>query len=177
MNLVVVTQWVRAKAQVPPDQRLASRSVVPSTCKPRNGRTELEGTRRQAACWSPEKRRGVDSRIALRRYGGESRRFPRAGRQPSGTRHGERPGHHRGLSAGHVSRGVARELGRATCLLATVAGLGSRLTQRPWRGPGGLPPSHEPETETTNDGSPQGLGPRATSEATRDGQGGSLRGA
>lgn len=55
-----------------------------------------------------------------------------------------------------------------------MAGLGSRLTQQPWRGPGGLPPSHEPDTETTNDGSWQGLGPRATSEATRDGQGGRL---
>jgi hypothetical protein len=49
MKLVVVTPWVRAKAQVPPDQCLASRSVVTSTCTPSNGRTELEGTRRQAA--------------------------------------------------------------------------------------------------------------------------------
>jgi len=28
------------------------------------------------------------------------------------------PGHHRGLWAGHVFKGVARELGRANCLLA-----------------------------------------------------------
>jgi len=43
MKLGVVTQWVRATAQVPPDQRLASRSVVTSTCTPSHGRTELEG--------------------------------------------------------------------------------------------------------------------------------------
>jgi hypothetical protein len=49
MKRVVVTQWVRANAQVPPDERLASESVVTSTCKPSNGSTELEGTSMQAA--------------------------------------------------------------------------------------------------------------------------------
>jgi hypothetical protein len=49
MKLVAVTQWVRAQAQVPPDQSLASRSGATSTCTPSNGRTELEGVRRQAA--------------------------------------------------------------------------------------------------------------------------------
>jgi len=49
MKLGVVTQWVRAKAQVPPDQRLASRSVVTSTCKPSHGSTKLGGTSVQAA--------------------------------------------------------------------------------------------------------------------------------
>jgi hypothetical protein len=49
MKLVAVTQWVRAQAQVPPDQSLASRSGVTFTCTPSNGRTELDGTRRQAA--------------------------------------------------------------------------------------------------------------------------------
>jgi hypothetical protein len=49
MQRVVVTQWVRANAQVPPDERLASESVVTATGKPSNGRTALEGTSRQAA--------------------------------------------------------------------------------------------------------------------------------
>ncbi len=50
MKSVVVTQWVRVeKTQVPPDKSLASTSEGNSTCKPSNGRTELEGTRRQAA--------------------------------------------------------------------------------------------------------------------------------
>src|SRR6266849_9169458 len=31
-------------------------------------------------------------------------------------------GHHRGLRAGHAFKGVARELGRANCLLASKAG-------------------------------------------------------
>jgi hypothetical protein len=47
MKLVTVTQWVRADtAQVPPDQRLATRSGANSTCTPSNGSTELEGARR-----------------------------------------------------------------------------------------------------------------------------------
>ena len=35
-------------AQVPPDKSLASRSVVKSTCKPRNGSTKLDVLRMQA---------------------------------------------------------------------------------------------------------------------------------
>jgi hypothetical protein len=65
MKLVAVTQWVRAQAQVPPDQSLASRSGVTSTGTPSNGRTELDETRRQAASVSPEKRNVVDSRLTL----------------------------------------------------------------------------------------------------------------
>ncbi len=50
MKWVVVTQWVRAEmAQVPSEESLASRSVVTSTCTPSNGRTELDGTKMQAA--------------------------------------------------------------------------------------------------------------------------------
>ena len=45
MKLVVVTQSVLERVQVPPDQSLASRSVVKSTCKPSNGSAKLEGTR------------------------------------------------------------------------------------------------------------------------------------
>ena len=39
------------------------------------------------------------------------------GNNPVGDR-GECTGYHRGLRAGHVFRGVARELGRTTCLRA-----------------------------------------------------------
>ena len=70
-------------------------------------------------------------------------------------RYGECAGHHRGLRAGHVFRGVTRELGRAICLLVQVPETGDRLT----KGPGvarGLPPGDEPETDTTNAGSRQG---------------------
>src|SRR5215831_10285770 len=50
--------------QVPPDESLASRSAVNSTCTPSNGRTKLEGTRMQAASLSPEICRVVVRRIA-----------------------------------------------------------------------------------------------------------------
>jgi hypothetical protein len=63
MKLVVVTQWVRMKILIPPDERLASRSGVNSTCQPSNGRAELEEARRQAASLSPEICRVVVSRI------------------------------------------------------------------------------------------------------------------
>jgi len=53
--------------QVLPGQSLASRSGATSTCTPSNGRTELEGTRRQAAWWSPEMSIVVDTRISLQR--------------------------------------------------------------------------------------------------------------
>jgi hypothetical protein len=46
------------------------------------------------------------------------------GRQQSWRRYGECPGHHRGLRAGHASRGGTRELGRAHGLLGDTSGLG-----------------------------------------------------
>jgi retron-type reverse transcriptase len=49
MKLVVVTQWVRVdKAQVPPDQSLASRSVANPRATPVMGCTKPEVARRQA---------------------------------------------------------------------------------------------------------------------------------
>jgi hypothetical protein len=52
--------------QIPPDQSLASRSGVHSTCTPSHGRTTLEGTRTQAARWSPAIGRvGVRRRAAV----------------------------------------------------------------------------------------------------------------
>ena len=62
----------------------------------------------------------------------QSRRHPVIGRQQSGSRHGKRAGHHRGLRAGHVFRGVTRELGRASRLLGSNSRrAGDRLKQHP----------------------------------------------
>ena len=56
MKLVIVIQWVIAKAKVPSEQRLATPakdgifdcSVAKSTCKPGNRSTKLDGARTQA---------------------------------------------------------------------------------------------------------------------------------
>ena len=124
MKGVVVTQWVRVTtAPVPPDESLTRRSVGNSTCIPSNGRTKLEGPRRQAARWSPEMPIMVDSRISLT-CRGESRRSPTTGRQQSQPRYGEWMGSHRGLRAGHVFRGVTRELRRANASPCGTSGVG-----------------------------------------------------
>jgi hypothetical protein len=49
----------------------------------------------------------------------ERRQCALPGRQQSSSRYGERAGLHRSLRAGHVSRGVTRELGRASRLLGS----------------------------------------------------------
>ena len=98
-----------------------------------------------------------------------SRRFSVAGRPQSGVRFGEYPGHHRGLRAGHVSRGGTRELGRALWLLDAHPGLGDRVTKGPGGG-GALRPAPEPCGDTTNERSTQGIGERAPSEGPREGQ-------
>jgi hypothetical protein len=50
LQLAVGTPWVRAETgHVAPAEGLARKAVVRATCKPRTGRTTLEGTRRQAA--------------------------------------------------------------------------------------------------------------------------------
>jgi hypothetical protein len=68
-------------------------------------------------------------------YRGESRRCARTGRQQSWVRYGECAGHHRGRRAGHVFRGVARDRGRASCLLVSYPAWGPG-DQKPWRGRG-----------------------------------------
>ena len=50
----------------------------------------------------------------------------RYGRQQACERYGECAGHHRGLRPGHVFMGVARELGRANCLLVQ-SGMGKPI--------------------------------------------------
>ena len=148
MKLVDVTQWVRLNRPIPPDQRLASRSVGNSTCHPSNGRTKLEGTSRQAASLSPEICKVVDRRIAA----AVSRSKPtvcsdrkaavlsaiwQVRRTPPGSESGACL--HRGSSGtweNHLSP-------------CTIPGVGDRVT----KGPGvawGLHPGHEPNEDTTN---------------------------
>ena len=53
-------------------------------------------------------------------------------RQQSRMHQGQQTGHHRGLRAGHASRGVIRELGRASRLLGKPSrSAGERLEQHP----------------------------------------------
>ena len=80
---------------------------------------------------SSEKRIVVGSRISPGNRT-QSRRCPLTGRQQSWARYGKRTGHHRGLRAGHVSKWVIRELGRASRLLGSNSrNEGDRLNQHP----------------------------------------------
>ena len=73
----------------------------------------------------------VDNRISLGNRT-QSRRHRLHGRQQSRARQGERTGHHRGLRAGHVFKGVIRELGRASRLLGNKSrNEGERSKQHP----------------------------------------------
>jgi hypothetical protein len=149
MKLVVVTQWVRARAQVPPDQSLASRSEVTSTCTPSNGRTKLDGARMQAACLSPEKCIVVDNRITLKAVqrgtptvsSGRKAAVLGAGGRGRRTPPGSKSGAciHRGSSGTWESH-------RSPC---HTPGVGDRVT----KGPGvvwGFRPDHEPVRDPTN---------------------------
>ena len=105
-----------------------------------------------------------------RELGSQSRRGGTSGRQQSGLRYGKRAGLHRGLRAGQGIRGGTRELGRARCLLVRGAGrAGVPADQEPRRG--WTAADHSRAVRNTNGGSRQGIGERATSEATRDGHG------
>jgi hypothetical protein len=116
--------------------------------------------------------RVVDTRItAQRKLGSQSRRRGTSGRQQSRPRYGQWSGPPRGLRAGPGLRGGTRELGRARCLLVRGAGrAGVPAEQGPWRWQAA---SHSQRTawRDTNRGSRQGIGERATSEATREGHG------
>jgi hypothetical protein len=73
----------------------------------------------------------VDHRISSDNRA-QSRLYLAAGRQPSCSRQGKRAGHHRGLRAGHVFRGVTRALGRASRLLGSNRrNTGDRRKQHP----------------------------------------------
>jgi hypothetical protein len=145
---------------------------VTSACKPRKRSTEPEEVRCQAASLSPEMSIVVDSRITAQcKLGSQSRRRGASGRQQSYPRSGQWAGLHRGLRrAGHGVRGETRELGRATCLLVNTTGRrGVPVDQEPWRWQG-APRGQRTAVRDTKGGSRQGIGERATSEATREGQ-------
>jgi hypothetical protein len=168
MKFTIVTQWVK----IPPVQSLASRTVANPAGQPGNGSPKPGGARVQAAGLSPEMSIVVDRKDNL---GGPLRGNADAvhgaeGRNP-GYAKARYAGFHRGLRAGHGVTGGTRELGRATCLLG--------IECQKSRGTGGpralavadsfqLSPSPQ---GNTNRGSSQGIGERATSEATRDGHG------
>ena len=149
MKLAVVTQWVRARAQVPPDQSLASRSGVNATCTPSNGRTKLDGARMQAASLSPEMGIVVDIRITLKTVqrgtptvsSGRKAAVLGAGGRVRRTPPGSKSGAcmHRGSSGtweSHVSP-------------CQTPGVGDRVTKSPgviW----GLQPDDEPIRDSTN---------------------------
>ena len=93
----------------------------------------------------------------------QSRRHAALGRQQSCVRQGERPGHHRGLRAGHVFRGVNRELGRASRLLGSNSRTtGDRRNQHPgvcWSTrPAGEPIPAQAGRDTNRNASTQGTG-------------------
>jgi hypothetical protein len=100
---------------------------------------------------------------------GESRRFASAGRQQSWTRYGECRGHHRGLRAGHAAIGVTRELGRATCLLEHIPGVGDRVTKGPGV-VGGFHSTMSPLGTPQTHGSRQGIGKASDKRSPRKGQ-------
>jgi hypothetical protein len=93
----------------------------------------------------------------------QSRQYDTPGRQQSCLRHGKQAGHHRGLRAGHVSKRVIRELGRASRLLGSNSRMvGDRLNQHPgvWRS---TRPTDEPNPaqagrDTNRSASNQGTG-------------------
>ena len=117
--------------------------------------------RPQAASLNSERSIVVDHRISPDNRT-QSRLYLAAGRQPSCSRQGKRAGHHRGLRAGHVCKGVIRELGRASRLLGSNSrSKGDRRKQHPgvWRS---TRPTDEPNPaqagRNTNSASTQGTG-------------------
>jgi len=128
---VNVTQWVRGNSS--PTRPKVSHPVGSRTeVRPLRGGVRSRGkARTQAASLNSEKCIMVDSRISPGNRT-QSRRYEATGRQQSCSRQGERAGHHRGLRAGHVDKGVNRELGRASRLLGSNSRtMGDRLNQHP----------------------------------------------
>ena len=121
--------------RVPPDQSLASRSVVKSACIVSNGLCE--------AGWSEGAGRVIEPRNSVVVVIGITALGSQRGKAdglsiPEGSSLGgvmaRSWGHHRGLRAGHVLTGATRELGRACCFLAEIAGReGVPADQEPWR--------------------------------------------
>ena len=92
----------------------------------------------------------------------QSRHYGARGRQPSCLRQGERAGHHRGLRAGHVSKRVIRELGRASRLLGSNRrSKGDRHNQHP-----GVRWPMRPADEPTPVQAGRGTKPSASTQGT-----------
>ena len=92
----------------------------------------------------------------------QSRHYGARGRQPSSLRQGERAGHHRGLRAGHVSKRVIRELGRASRLLGSNRrSKGDRHNQHP-----GVRWPMRPADEPTPVQAGRGTKPSASTQGT-----------
>ena len=177
MKHVNVTQWVRGNSS--PTRPKASHQVGSRT----EGRALKGGVRSrgkartQAALLNSEKCIMVDSRISPGNWT-QSRRYASSGRQQSCPRQGKRAGHHRGLRAGHVFKGVIRELGRASRLLGSNRrSKGDRRNQHPgvcWpTRPADEPTPAQAGRDTKNSASTQGTGrepksgPTGTDEGSR----------
>jgi hypothetical protein len=160
---VNITQWVRGRRLSSPIRPKASHQVGSRTeGRPLRGGVRSRGkARTQAASLNPEKCIMVDSRISPGNRT-QSRPYGVIGRQQSCPRHGKRVGHHRGLRAGHVFKGVIRELGRASRLLGNNRrNKGDRSNQHPgvsWpTRPAGEPTLAQAGRDTKN-ASTQGTG-------------------
>jgi len=160
---VNVTQWVRGNSsptRPKASHRAGSRTEVRRS---KRGRVRSRGkARTQAALLNPEKCIMVDSRTSPGNRT-QSRRYLGTGRQQSCSRQGKRAGHHRGLRAGHVDKGVNRELGRASRLLGNHSRtVGDRLNQHPgvyWSmRPAGEPSPAQAGRDTNKSASTQGTG-------------------
>jgi hypothetical protein len=161
---VNVTQWVRGRKPSSPARPKASHQVGSRTeGRPLRGGVRSRGkARMQAASLNPEKRIVVDSRISPGNRT-QSRPYGVIGRQQSCPRQGKRAGHHRGLRAGHVFKGVIRELGRASRLLGNNRrSKGDRRKQHPgvsWpTRPAGEPTPAQAGRDTKHSASTQGTG-------------------
>ena len=133
MKHVNVTQWVRGRKLSSPTRPKASHQVGSRTeGRPLRGGVRSRGkARTQAASLNSGKCIMVDNRISPGDRT-QSRLYGVVGRQQSCSRQGKRAGHHRGLRAGHVIKGVIRELGRASRLLGRNSrNRGDRLKQHP----------------------------------------------
>jgi hypothetical protein len=122
MKWVVVPQWVRTgdgaspPGSKPRQQGRSALHVHPPAMGVRHWMARGGRARHGAPKWVTLWTAGYLSR----QYGGDSRRFPVAGRPPAWGRKGEHAGPHRGLRAGHAGPGGARARGRATGLLVTL---------------------------------------------------------
>jgi len=133
LKLINITQWVRGREPSSPIRLRASHQVGSRTegRSLRGGVRSRGKARRQAALLNSENCIVVDDKIGLGNRT-ESRPYPVTGRQQSCLRQGEWAGRHRSLRAGHVFRGVIRELGRASRLRGNSRrNKGDRRNQHP----------------------------------------------